>query len=824
MSLRIFSYFSEKLLKRNLDSENTPPIVNCYNIRIKLVAILIAALLAFSCGGGGGGGGMVAFAPSEGGTATPHNGGDAGGWGTGNSTGNGFNPQGQGIEEAEAGLLISQMAALSDITGVTIELTINGTPYPAINADATTTTAVLPKIKAGDKISGKATINLMDAQPRIAYLDETEATLHGVLKFKVPYKYTVLDGLDGNQLDQGEYFAREGVHLETLTTPPITGWKCINDNTKHFGGLVAGVRGDITLVPLYGSGEGLNAQSDKTILYAKPDASFNDVATVTISGGSGAYSVTPDSSSASLVDCTGSGSSWTLSIKNDTTTPNSTGKVMFADNTGVTINVTDTLNNETASVSIMLKNKYSLEVDLTYPDNYGGYTSSVWNASTTFNAGDTFDLSTISFSSVPAGRQIVAYKHIHPDTTATTIYKTTTTPPDTFTFSSALGRRNVYLSAVLDFTCSRSDGGYGTTASPLNSQNGTSTNPYLLNYYGNDTNKRNQIELEISNNNCANNALTIEPAPAQTAILSATFDITHTGNKFLIKIKPTLAENSVYTSNTIKLTITDPTTGAKKDIHVLLKKVIIGNKPAPDAVGDIVFNDGSAMSYTDFNNLDAATKNEKKAAAIAVIFYAGGNANLGNRALGLGINSYNGTDYSGTPLGSSAKGRLYYIGAIKSEPHYSAQASNIDVFINLISGDVDGSDNFSVMASYFTSNGMTNDTETSGKYPAFQWPRDSYPGTRSNLTGTPYATGWYLPTLPEMLMIYKNKGTVEAALAACGSGVNATLPGGEYWTFSASTADDHNHNALTLFNMSTGVPNWDDGWQSKKILAIRRFN
>ena len=87
MSLRIFSSFSEKLLKRNLDSENTPFIVNHNIIKIKFAAILIAALLAFSCGGGGGGGGMVAFAPSEGGAATPHNGGDAGGWGTGNQTG-----------------------------------------------------------------------------------------------------------------------------------------------------------------------------------------------------------------------------------------------------------------------------------------------------------------------------------------------------------------------------------------------------------------------------------------------------------------------------------------------------------------------------------------------------------------------------------------------------------------------------------------------------------------------------------------------------------------------------------------------------------------
>ena len=115
-----------------------------------LVCLFIIAIIAVitSCGGGGGGGGMVAFAPSESGTAKIHNSGDSGGWGNGNQTGSGFDPEGQSIEEEEAGLLISHMAALSDITGVTIELTINGTPYPAINADETTPTAVLPKIIA----------------------------------------------------------------------------------------------------------------------------------------------------------------------------------------------------------------------------------------------------------------------------------------------------------------------------------------------------------------------------------------------------------------------------------------------------------------------------------------------------------------------------------------------------------------------------------------------------------------------------------------------------------------------------------------------------
>ncbi len=378
------------------------------------------------------------------------------------------------------------------------------------------------------------------------------------------------------------------------------------------------------------------------------------------------------------------------------------------------------------------------------------------------------------------------------------------------------------LKALPDLRISRNinNGGYAGT-SP---QDGSFTRPYLLNYYGTATERK--IQIEIYNNVCYNGNLTLVPDSSQTnidTIMSTMFTRTQDDNKFTYELKSDLAKSSVYIDR-IKLIATDPTTGATKDVYIRVVKVGIGNKDTPNAVGDIVFTDGTAMAYTAFNNLDAADKNAKSPYAVAVIFYAGGNAKLGNRVLGLGINSYNGTDYSGTPLGSSAKERLYFIDAIKSEPHYNGQASNIDGFINLINGDVDGSDNFSAMASYFTTGGIPNDTETPGKYPAFQWPRDSYPGTRSNLTGTPYATGWYLPTLPEMLMIYKNKSTVEAALAACGSGVTATLPGGEYWTFSASTVDDHTHTALTLFNMSAGVPNWGDGFGSKKILAIRRFN
>lgn len=777
---------------------------------IKTAVILLTVLLVFSCGGGGGGG-AVSF---QGSGAQYHNGGDASGWGTGNQTGTGFNPQGQGIEESEAGLLISQMAALSDITGVTIELTINGTPYPAINADETTTTAVLPKIKAGDKISGKATIYVMDGEPRVAFLDETEATLHGVLKFKVPYHYDAYD-LSGGPVSSGTYYARDGINLSTATTSDIAGWQCVEDGTTHYGSYVTGVRGDITLNAVTASGAPvLSAVSDKTELYAKPNASFNDTATLTISNGSGSYTVTPDASCVDVIECTGSGSSWTVSIKNDTTTPNSTGKVMFADNMNATINVTDTMNGGTTSVSITLKNKYSLEAGLSYTDSSGNAAADTFVSSTEFNAGDTLDYSTIALSA-PSGRQIVAYKHTHPDTTATTIYKTTTTPPDTFTFSSALGRRNVYLSAVLDFTCSRSDGGYETTASPLNSQTGTSTNPYLLHYYGNDTNKRNQIELEISDNNCADSALTI--GSTQTAIFNATFDITHTGNKFLIKIKPSLAESAVYTSDTIKLTITDPTTGAKKDIHVLLKKVRIGNKNAPDAVGDIVFNDGSAMSYTYFNNLDAATKNEKKVDAIALIFYKGsaGDA-LGAKMLGVGLKH----DRSGQAVWCTSSADAYdkNIDTIQCTPSVSAGAYTF-------SGDKDGSDNFSKIAAF----AGVNDTGTDSKYRAFYFAKN-YKGQKLGsesssriLTGSEFEDGWYLPSIAELFQIYANgKGAnkifdIDAASQALG----VDSFGNAY--YSSSSQYDSRANSVCRLYFGDGTWSWTIKDTNDYVCAVRAF-
>ncbi len=186
---------------------------------------------------------MVAFAPTEG-SSTPHNGGDAGGWGTGNSTGSGLG--GNTNTQDNGGLLITQMAALDNVTNVRIELVINGVAQEPIIADTTTTTDVLPKITPEDTVSGTAYINLSDGTTRVAQLDATQTSSGKVLKFKVPYKYSCSNS--NGTLASGTYYARDGIDLSAYTESGMAGWLCQQDHSLHKGSFVTGVRGDITLV------------------------------------------------------------------------------------------------------------------------------------------------------------------------------------------------------------------------------------------------------------------------------------------------------------------------------------------------------------------------------------------------------------------------------------------------------------------------------------------------------------------------------------------------------------------------------------------------
>ena len=451
-----------------------------FRITIKVALICIAALMIFSCGGGGGGG-MVSFQDNPG----IHNNGDAGGFGTGNQTGNGFDPQGQNLEEAEAGPLISQMAAL-DVTTVDIRLTVNNEEQPLIVADATTTTAVLPKIKPGYIVSGTATIHLANGTARTAVLDETEATLHGVLKFKVPYNYTAND-LSGTQVASGTYFARDGINLAAQTVDPIAGWQCAEDGSIHYGGYVAGVRGDITLNAVLGDGAPvLTATASQNVLYAT--ATSSDTATITITGVTGTPVVSDISSqltASTPVQDSVDPSKYTVDIH----IVGGSNPVWFGDNTSASVTITDDSGMQT-SVPLTLKNKYSYNL-LNDTGNGGTLNYGPVDAGYELSFADAKSIVSAYPSTVLNGHSIVAFKRTSPNPVTT--YKETDFP---ITLNSQnFATRNITLQAVLDFTMTVT-GGKGDG----NTHTGTEADPYILKYNGTDNTDATKITVNVTGN------------------------------------------------------------------------------------------------------------------------------------------------------------------------------------------------------------------------------------------------------------------------------------------------------------------------------------
>lgn len=153
-------------------------------------------------------------------------------------------------------------------------------------------------------------------------------------------------------------------------------------------------------------------------------------------------------------------------------------------------------------------------------------------------------------------------------------------------------------------------------------------------------------------------------------------------------------------------------------------------KAAPNAVGDIVLKNGTAIAYYDGLTLN----NQEKADAIAVIFYAGGDNELGNRKLGVGLNQ---------------ESKLWISGPGLSGYHRSNALS-----------ETDGLANQDAIEAY-------NDfTENSGNYPAFYW-TDNYdeliPVQWSDSSG--FGQNWYIPAKKELKKLLQNRNLVNKALA-----------------------------------------------------------
>lgn len=171
-------------------------------------------------------------------------------------------------------------------------------------------------------------------------------------------------------------------------------------------------------------------------------------------------------------------------------------------------------------------------------------------------------------------------------------------------------------------------------------------------------------------------------------------------------------------------------------------KKFLGTKIAPDAVGDIVYSDGSA-SPSSIESLNSKQQN----GARAVIFSVSGGVKKG-------------------------------VGLKEPDAGYLKLVKNNTVAGCLIqwnTSDTDGSGNWDAVKT-----ADPTDTATGSNYPAF-----NYANTYGVSVGG-VSTGWYIPAKEEIVTLWSVKDTVNAAIGKIGDGATelALGTGNQYWSSS----------------------------------------
>ncbi len=212
----------------------------------------------------------------------------------------------------------------------------------------------------------------------------------------------------------------------------------------------------------------------------------------------------------------------------------------------------------------------------------------------------------------------------------------------------------------------------------------------------------------------------------------------------------------------------DDNGGGSKNTNTITQKTI---KDAPDAVGDIVLKDGKAIAYYDSLTLT----DQEKADAIAVIFYAGGNSELGNRILGVGLYEY------------------YH-----TRSYYTKDSNTSGTKFNAANDETNGLNNQQVMENYsdykeeYQLDFEDFDDFDNSKYPAFHWAENYYDweGVDIPWDNNPNALckNWYVPAKKELSALLKKNAVINKAFDKISN--NAVKFGNKsYW--SSTTANIH---------------------------------
>lgn len=240
-------------------------------------------------------------------------------------------------------------------------------------------------------------------------------------------------------------------------------------------------------------------------------------------------------------------------------------------------------------------------------------------------------------------------------------------------------------------------------------------------------------------------------------------------------------------------------------------------KNAPDAVGDIVLKDGRAIAYYDGLTLT----DEEKASAIAVIFYAGGDNDLGNRKLGVGLFEYAGTR--------------------------SCYATNQNIMggkTNAANDEINGLNNQNIIEAdeddyktqYLSSSDFDSDHLDNLKYPAFYWADNYYDWEGVDIDyeySNPAALchDWYVPAIKELTALLNKHAIINKAFDKI-SNTADKFGNKAYWSsttenvhYGTTTTEYDYYNAWiqSLYNSTVNNPESIEKYRSYAVRAIRAF-
>ncbi|MBR4823779.1 MAG: leucine-rich repeat protein, partial [Spirochaetaceae bacterium] len=161
-------------------------------------------------GGGGGGGGAVALQEKS----SLHNGGDAGGWGNGNQTGNGIGGNG-GISSGKETVAVITGGTPLNVTGYTY----NGTTYP----DAASLIEVLKDSTLPNSFNIDFTVDV-DGTPetRTARVSANGTAGNGQDIF-IEHQYKATISTTDGATETISFYKRDGISLASFTTHSVTG-------------------------------------------------------------------------------------------------------------------------------------------------------------------------------------------------------------------------------------------------------------------------------------------------------------------------------------------------------------------------------------------------------------------------------------------------------------------------------------------------------------------------------------------------------------------------------------------------------------------------